>query len=309
MRTDTGRAARAARSLAAGCVLSLAAGTGCTGAVDGARGPDGRVREGAETGPPPLTRGDLAAVEREDLEAVFADAGVEGTFVLHDVMEREATVVEPELARERAVPASTFDLVSTLVGLQTGAVGDVDEVVSHGGGSQPVDRRERGMALREALPASNVPVYREVARRVGHGPMAAWVDRLDYGNRSVGDARALDRFWLEGPLEISAMEQTDFLARLARDELPVDDAHQEAVRELAALEEGDGYSLHAKAGWEAEAGSAPGWWVGWVESGEDLYTFALRVEPEGDQDAELSESLGREMLVELEVLPEEERTV
>ncbi|MCP3016310.1 penicillin-binding transpeptidase domain-containing protein [Nocardiopsis dassonvillei] len=305
MRTDTGRAARA---LAAGCVLSLAAGTGCAGAVDGPREPDGHSREGAEAGPPPLTRGDVAAVERGDLEAVFADAGVEGTFVLHDVMEREATVVGPERARERAVPASTFDLVSTLVGLQTGAVGDVDEAVPHGGGSRPVDRRERDTALREALPASNVPVYQEVARRVGHGPMAAWVDRLDYGNRSVGDADALDRFWLEGPLEISAMEQTAFLARLARDELPVDDAHQEAVRALAALEEGDGYALHAKAGRGREADPAPGWWVGWVERGGDLYTFALRVEPEGDQDTELGESLGREMLVELEVLPEEGRT-
>ncbi|NKZ01096.1 penicillin-binding transpeptidase domain-containing protein [Nocardiopsis alborubida] len=303
MRTDAGRAARGARSLAAGCVLSLAAGTGCAGAVGGPLEPDGPAREGAEAGPPPLTRGDVAAVEREDLEPVFADAGVEGTFVLHDVMEREATVVQPEEARERTVPASTFGLVSTLVGLQTGAVGDVDEVVR----PQPVDRWERGTALREAFPASNLPVYQEVARRVGHEPMAAWVDRLDYGNRSVGEAGALDRFWVEGPLEISAMEQTAFLARLARDELPVDDAHQEAVRELAALEEGDGYALHGKTGWSGKVDPAQGWWVGWVERGDDLYTFALRLDLEEDGCAELCESLGRQMLVELEVLPEEER--
>jgi beta-lactamase class D len=249
----------------------------------------------------------VAAVEREDLEAVFADAGVEGTFVLYDVMEREATVVGPEEARERTVPASTFKLANTLVGLQTGAVGDVDEVVPYGGGPQPVDRWERDMALREAFPASNLPVYQEVARRVGHERMAAWVDRLDYGNRSVGDADSLDRFWLEGPLEISAMEQTDFLARLARTELPVDDAHQEAVRELAALEEGDGYTLHGKTGWSRDVDPAPGWWVGWVERGDELFTFALRIDMEGDGDAELRESLGREMLVELEVLPEQAR--
>ncbi|WP_150250619.1 class D beta-lactamase [Nocardiopsis deserti] len=308
MRTDTGRAARGARSLAAGCVLSLAAGTGCAGAVDGPREPDGSAREGAEAGPPPLTWGDVAAVEREDLESVFADAGVGGTFVLHDVMEREATVVGPEEARERAAPASTFDLVNTLVGLQTGAVGDVGEVVPRGGGPQPAERREQGMALREAFHASDLPVYQELARRVGHEPMAAWVDRLDYGNRSVGDADSLDRFWTQGPLEISAMEQTAFLARLARDELPVDDAHQEAVRELAALEGDNGYALHGKAGWSGEADPAPGWWVGWVERGDDLYTFALRIDPEEDGDAELCESLGREILVELEVLPEGERT-
>nr|WP_077689128.1 MULTISPECIES: class D beta-lactamase [Nocardiopsis] len=319
MRTDIEHRARRRRAaasglpaLAAGCVLTLVAGTGCAGDGPGGgpRGAEetaGVAGQGAENGVRPLTRGDVATEEREDLEAAFSEEGVEGTFVLYDVRRRTAVVVGPEEARERAVPASTFKLANTLIGLQTGAVEDVDEVLPYGGEPQPVSAWERDMSLREALPASNVPVYQELARRVGHQRMATWVDRFGYGNRSVGGADSVDRFWLEGPLEISAMEQTSFLAGLALADLPVDTGHQQALHEIAEVEEGDGYTLYAKSGWGRGADSAPGWWVGWVERGEDVYTFALRVEVEEDGDAGLREPLAREMLVELEALPPEAR--
>ncbi|MFD6952550.1 class D beta-lactamase [Nocardiopsis sp. NPDC060348] len=316
MRTDIEHRARRRRAaasgvpaLAAGCVLALVAGTGCAGAGrdGGAGGAEkaGTAAGGEEAADRSSARGDVATGERADLEALFSEEGVEGTFVLYDVRERTAAVVGPEEARERAVPASTFKLANTLIGLQTGAVEDVDEVLPHGGGPQPVPEWERDMSLREALPASNVPVYQELARRVGHERMAAWVDRFDYGNRSVGDAGSVDRFWLEGPLEISAMEQAFFLADLALADLPVDTGHQHALHEIATVEEGDGYTLYAKSGWGRGVAPAPGWWVGWVERGEDVYTFALRVEVEEDGDAGLREPLAREMLVELEALPPE----
>ncbi|WP_121188630.1 class D beta-lactamase [Nocardiopsis sp. Huas11] len=250
-----------------------------------------------------VSRGDVTTVERSDLESHFAEAGLEGTFVLYDAGSRVTTVVDPEQAEVRVPPASTFKIANTLIGLQTGAVADVDEVLPYGGEPQPVAEWEQDMGLREAFPASNVAVYQELARRVGHEPMAAWVDRLDYGNREIGDPEAVDRFWLEGPLAISAQEQTEFLALLARKELPVDTAHQEAVHEIALVEEEQDYRLYAKSGWGAEVDPAPGWWVGWVESGSDLHTFALRVDIEEDADAELREPLARDLLAELDILP------
>ncbi|GAA0978807.1 hypothetical protein GCM10009551_017670 [Nocardiopsis tropica] len=309
---ETGGRARAARRggrpaavhgtavLAAACVLGLTAGSGC--AQGGGGGPEapseGRLEASAHE-----RRGDVAAVERQDLESVFAEAGVEGTFVLHDTRARESTLVGAEAAYERAVPASTFKLANTLIGLETGAVSGLDEVLPHGGGPQPVEAWEQDMSLREAFPASNFPVYQELARRVGHERMAAWVDRFDYGNRDIGGEDVEDRFWLDGPLEVSAVEQTEFLASLARSELPVDAAHQEALREIALVEEGDGHALFAKSGWAVDVDPAPGWWVGWVERGEDLYTFALRIEMDDDANAELREPLARELLVELGALP------
>ncbi|KOX24358.1 beta-lactamase [Nocardiopsis sp. NRRL B-16309] len=252
-----------------------------------------------------LIRGDVTTVERSDLESRFDDAGLEGTFVLYDAASRVITVVDPELAEVRRPPASTFTIANTLIGLETGAVADVDEVLPYGGEPQPVPEWEQDMGLRDAFPSSNVPVHQELARRVGHEPMAAWVDRLDYGNRDIGAADAVDRFWLEGPLEISAHEQTEFLALLAREELPVDPAHQEAVHEISLVEEGEDYRLHAETGWAADVEPASGWFVGWVERDSGVHAFALRVEIEEDADAELREPVARDLLAELEVLPPE----
>ncbi|WP_017570085.1 penicillin-binding transpeptidase domain-containing protein [Nocardiopsis halotolerans] len=303
MGTDTGRAVRGVSALAAGCVLALVTGTGC---AVGDGGPGGPAEGGADTGPPPLVRGDVAAVERADLEAVFTDAGIGGTFVLHDARANTVTVVGPEEARERAVPGSTFRIPHTLIGLQTGTVEDVDEVLP--GASPRAAGRERATTLRDAFPDESPRAYRELARGIGHDRLAAWVDLLDYGNRSVGGADAMDRFWSEGPLEISAMEQALFLARLARTELPADTGHQRALHEIATVEEGDGHTLYAVAGTGADP--APGWWVGWVEYGEELHAFALRVEPGRDAGTEEGGTgpraeLGRELLVELAALPPE----
>lgn len=302
MRTDTERGAREPRgrgyrtpALAAGCVLSLVTGIACT---TGSSEPE-EIQGTSQS--EPIDRGDVATTERDDLETVFTDAGVEGSFVLYDTGDRSAVVVGPEGARDRESPASTFKLPNTLIALQTGAVEDVDEVVP----AADEDDSDQDMSLREALPDSNVPVYQEVARRIGSESMGTWVDRFDYGNRSVGEEEQVDTFWLEGPLEISPLEQTSFLASLARAELPVDVEHQEAVQEMTALEQGGDYSLHGKTGWATEADPEPGWWVGWVERGDDVHTFALRIEVESDEQLELHESLGRELLVELDALPPE----
>ncbi|MFE3457791.1 class D beta-lactamase [Nocardiopsis aegyptia] len=301
MGTDIERPGRPAERrsrlvVTAGCALAL---TGVVSAcAEESEGPRPEQVSGS-------VRGDVTTVERADLEAHFADAGLEGTFVLYDADSRVTTVVDPEQAAVRQPPASTFKIPNTLIGLQTGAVADVDEVLPYGGEPQPVAEWEQDMGLRDAFPLSNVPVYQELARRVGHEPMAAWVDRLDYGNREVGGPDEVDRFWLEGPLEVSAQEQTEFLSLLARKELPVDTAHQEAVHEIALVEEAEDYRLYAKSGWGADVEPSPGWWVGWVESGSDVHTFALRVEIEEDADAELREPLARDLLAELEVLPPE----
>ena len=69
------------------------------------------------------------------------------------------------------------------------------------------------MGLRDAIKMSNVPIYQELARRIGLERMREGVKKLGYGNMEIGSV--VDRFWLAGPLAISAVEQTDFLRRLA----------------------------------------------------------------------------------------------
>ena len=68
------------------------------------------------------------------------------------------------------------------------------------------------MNLRNAMQASNVPVFQELARRIGLERIREHVRKIGYGSSEIG--QVVDKFWLEGPLAISAIEQVEFLGRL-----------------------------------------------------------------------------------------------
>lgn len=224
----------------------------------------------------------------------FKAAGVEGTFVVLDAQTGISSVHNAKRAAIRYIPASTFKIPNTLLGLETGAVSSVDEVLPFGGGPQFMPSWERDMSLREAIKISNVPIYRELARRIGLERMRLELKKLNYGNGEIGEV--VDRFWLDGPLAISAMEQTDFLSRLAADNLPCEKANMAAVREMTLLEKTDTLELHGKTGWCSVVTPGIGWFVGWVERGGKRYCFALNMDTAGEQDLGKRIPLAKECL-------------
>ncbi|MEH0974409.1 class D beta-lactamase [Micromonospora sp. CPCC 205546] len=254
----------------------------------------------AGTGPS-LTAAAPTVEAREDLAGLFRQAGLRGTFVLYDVTAGRVVTVDRERAARRLVPASTFKIPHSLIALETGVVRDEREKVPYGGRPQRVAAWERDMGLRDAVRVSNVPVFQELARRIGPDREREWLRRLGYGNGQVGSA--VDRFWLDGPLEISAVEQARWLARLARGELPADRGHQATVRDILRLERTAGYALHGKTGQTDATDPGVGWWVGWVERGDRLYCFALNVDIRADGDADKRLPLGRQLLHRLGALP------
>ena len=246
-----------------------------------------------------LAQASLAAWEDAPaVTALFEEAAVSGTFVLHDVTRGTDRGHAEARARTRYVPASTFKIPNALIGLATGAVKSVDEPLPYRAREPAfMPEWERDMGLREAIRLSNVPIFQELARRIGLPRMREHVARLDYGNRDIGSA--VDRFWLDGPLAISALEQTRFLAGLASGTLPVAVDGQRAVREVLLVDSGPGWKLYAKTGWQHAPGAGVGWWVGWVEQDGVLHAFALNMDIRDADDAPLRIALGRASLAAL----------
>jgi beta-lactamase class D len=238
-------------------------------------------------------------VERPDLDSVLTEQGAAGAFVLLDVADDRLTVVNRARAETRTVPASTFKVANSLIALETGAVRDENEVLPYGGRKQPIKDWEHDMGLRDAIRMSNVPIYQEVARRVGLERMQAMVEKLDYGNRKIGTV--VDRFWLDGPLEISPVEQARFLARLARRTLPLSQRTQAIVRDIVRLEERNGATLYGKTGWAVSTKPNVGWLVGWVERGEAVHSFALNIDMATAQEAPKRMAIVKRMLERLGV--------
>ena len=86
--------------------------------------------------------------------------------------------------------------------------------------------------------------------------------------------RGVDRFWLDGALRISAMEQVDFLRKLYRNELPFKVEHQRLVKDIMIVEAGRDWIPEGKDRMAARVRPQIGWWVGWVETPTGAVIFA-----------------------------------
>lgn len=233
-----------------------------------------------------------------DLGRHFRAEGVSGTFALVASGGGEPVLVDHDRARRRFVPASTFKIPNSLIAFETGAVADADTIVPHGGVPSRNAAWNRDMSLRDAMPISNVPVFQQVARRVGLAAYRDWLARLDYGNRDAGTV--VDRFWLEGPLAISALEEARFNLRLARGELPASARAQALTRDIVRLEAAGGATLHGKTGWFVKSGQTSiGWWSGWVERGSRVHAFTLNIDMPQMAMAPKRLAVGRAILREL----------
>lgn len=244
-----------------------------------------------------------SAVEWQDnsqLEAIFAAHNLNGTFVLYDTEADTLTGYNRARAETRFIPASTFKIPNTLIGLTVGAVESVDEVFVYDGTPQPFKSWEKDLSLREAIKVSSVPVYQALARRISLERMQTELAKLDYGNGDIGSA--VDVFWLEGPLAISPVEQTLFLARLAQGQLPLPETAQRHTREILLIEQNRAWSLFAKTGTTARVTPNVGWWVGWVERNGKILTFALNIELPSKGDSPDRISIGKQCLAALAVI-------
>ena len=240
--------------------------------------------------------------EEPALRPLFEQAGVDGTFVLLDEQAQQLRGFNRQRAEQRFSPASTFKIPNSLIALALGVVADPDELIPYKGDPNPFMREWLvPMGMRGAIRVSNVPLYQELARRIGLQRMQTALQQLQYGNEQIGND--VTSFWLRGPLAISAIEQTRFLSRLARRSLPFPIAAQQQVAEITRIDGGPGWSLHAKTGWQNAPGAGVGWWVGWVQQGERITPFALNIAMSGSSDAPKREQLGRRSLQLMDVLP------
>ncbi len=238
--------------------------------------------------------------ENSAVKQVIKEAGVQGTFVLYDAYQFVFVGHNQVRAQKRFIPASTYKVPHTLIGLSEKAVANVDEVLPYGGKEQPLKIWEKDMSLREAIKISSIPIYQELARRIGLERMGLNLAKLQYGNAETGSE--VDTFWLRGPLKISAQEQTIFLTKLALGLLPYPKELQEQTCEIVFLEQGAGWQLFGKTGTAKQSPVDIGWWVGWVETPQGIYAFALNIDMPSESDAPKRVEIGKACLKALGIL-------
>jgi beta-lactamase class D len=246
--------------------------------------------------------------KRADLTRYFEEAGTDGTMVVRKES-GHTVLVNADRAHRRYLPASTFKIPNTLIALAMRIAEGPEHVFRGPREPYTVDGEEflpaecnGDITLRDAFRLSCVNVYQEIARQVGGKAYRKALRRMDYGNEDTSGA-AVDQFWLEGDLAISAREQVAFLRRLDRHRLDYRHRDLRDVEEVMVSERQEGYVIRSKTGWGSTSGPDIGWWVGWVETRDEVAYFALNLDITRPEHVDARKQIGKAILRDLGVLP------
>lgn len=221
-------------------------------------------------------------VEDNSLEKYFKDNGVTGCFGLFDNGKGHFTIYNVSRFSDSAyLPASTFKIVNSLIGIETRIVNDSSSVIAWDSVMRSRSECNRTMSMNDAFRISCYGWYQALARRIGKDTMQHWLDTLGYAARykrfELGNN--LDTFWLDNSARVTADEQMGLVKRLYFDQLPFTKRTQRIVREMMLWENNANYQLSYKTGWGTnEKGHSLAWITGWIEENKHPYFFVLQIE-------------------------------
>ena len=148
----------------------------------------------------------------DSLKKYFDENKVNGCFALMDNGTGKFTIYNLARYRDSSyLPASTFKIVNSLIGLQTGKIVN-DSMIIKWDSVKRRDAWNKDLTMYEAFRVSSVPYFQEVARRIGKDTMQFWLDSLSYGSKKI--TSAIDTFWLDNSLKITPDEQLGLVKRL-----------------------------------------------------------------------------------------------
>ncbi|MEM7367792.1 MAG: class D beta-lactamase [Bacteroidota bacterium] len=220
------------------------------------------------------------------LQPYLDSLGFQGATVVFDPATNTYSGCNLERWSKGYLPASTFKIPNSLIALETGVVSGPDMVFPWDGKKRQLKIWEKDMTFREAFHISCVPCYQQIAREIGVSRMKEFTQKFEYGELDIREDN-IDLFWLTGDSKISQFQQLDFLQKLYQERLPLSPATMETFKEMMVRDKTDTYTLRGKTGWAIRDGENIGWFVGYLEVGENVYFFATNIEP-----AESGEMIG-----------------
>lgn len=218
----------------------------------------------------------FANAQQPDFETIFKNYP-KGCISVYDVKNDKYIKFREDQCKLQHLPASTFKIPNSMIGLETGVLKDAEHLYKWDGTPQRVQSWNQDHTLRTAFKNSAVWYYIRLAKEIGNERMQEWIDKFNYGNKKIAGAQRA--FWLDGDLRISVDEQIEFLKKLYFKKLPVSARIYDIMNDIMVVEKTDKYTLKAKTGW-ADGKENIGWYVGILEENDNAYIFALNIRAE-----------------------------
>lgn len=222
-----------------------------------------------------------------DFSQHFDKLGVEGSIIIYD-SKLDRTFEHNSQRNITPFPvASTFKILNSLIALETSVIKDEIAILTWDGVKRSLPVWNRDLNLKEAFQISGVWFYQVLARRIGYNQMTSSVKKVDYGNNNTGNPEDIDQFWLNGKLQITPQQQIKFLRRLHHNDLPFSQRTISIVKNIMINEKTPNYTIRSKTGWFGYGNpdiKNIGWYVGYVETKDNVYFFATNIDIKSEKD-------------------------
>lgn len=165
-----------------------------------------------------------------------------------------------------ANPGSSFDIVQSLIAIETGRLKDDSSIMA-------------GISLNQAFKGDSIVFFQALANSIGRDTMQKWMDTLGYARRyDTPRIAQLDQFWLNNSLHITADEQLGIVKRLYFDQLPFQRRTHSIVSDLMLVVDSADFKLAYKLSETRNADSTRVLWLqGWKEIRQHPHFFVIQL--------------------------------
>lgn len=233
-------------------------------------------------------------IEVKKFQTIIDSADVIGAILIYDLKKNAYYSNDFNWIQKGYLPASTFKITNSIIALETGVVKNDSTLFKWNGEKRSLKNWEQDLIFRDAFHFSCVPCYQEVAKNIGSERMNSYLTKLLYGEMKVDDTN-IDTFWLEGDSKINQLQQIDFLKRLYQSKLPISKRTETIFKRMLLIEKSDNYKISGKTGWSIRNENNNGWFVGYVESNNNVYFFATNIEPKQQFNMEMFPMIRKEV--------------
>ncbi|MDK2596076.1 penicillin-binding transpeptidase domain-containing protein [Pseudoalteromonas obscura] len=203
------------------------------------------------------------------------------TMVVYSEQTDKWQIINKSRAERAFSPFSTYKIPNTLILLEEQKIDTKTsyKVDTH---AYPVQKwwpsvwQSDDIKVKDAFSYSVLPLYQMWTNSLNKPEIKTYLSQFNYGNQDINGP--LDEFWLNSSLQISAMEQIEFLRRLDEKTLGLSKQTYQTFDAIFLKQSTSEYQLYAKTGTGPIAKKTYlGWYVGKIENAQGTHYFAFNM--------------------------------
>jgi beta-lactamase class D len=228
--------------------------------------------------------------------------GFSGTFIIMNTKTGVIKRYNESQSKKRLSPCSSFKIANSLFALESGIIKNEYQILKWDGIRRPMSAWNSDLSVGKAISVSAVPHFQNIALKIGESRMRKYVNSVNYGNQDISGG--IRKFWLGSSLKISAEEQVSFLNKLILYKLPVSKRSVDIVKKMILIQKTDNGSLYGKTGANVNRrkNQSLAWFVGIVESGDEVFVFATNIEAPQKARGSIAKKITKEILKNLDLI-------